>query len=124
MSQSKNDSGLIIGIVLISAGVLFLLDSFYIWNLRYVIQHYWPLTLIAIGIILMVKAQTIRHSGGITLLIIGLVFQARELHLFRWHDIGRVWPAALIAIGVWIIIKNQRDKSLQMENGEKSTEKN
>jgi predicted membrane protein len=50
MSQSRNNSGLFWGAILIVFGVLFLLDNFYFLDFGDFISTYWPLILVAIGI--------------------------------------------------------------------------
>ena len=51
-------SGIVIGWILIILGILFLLNNFYVLDF----ERFWPVVLIAIGIILLVRRSS-RETG-------------------------------------------------------------
>lgn len=99
--------GVWVGLLLIVLGVLFLSDTFQIINFGRLIARWWPLILIAIGII---QLNGRDRSGGLFLLIIGVLFLLTQLHIFSWGQIWRFWPVILIVIGVGLLLKHAPSK--------------
>ena len=100
----RHHSGLGFGVVAIVIGALLLLDNlgiFYIHDLF----RFWPVALIALGL---VKALDARNShgqiGGGVLILVGAWLLADRLDLFffpfRFHQF---WPVLLIAFGVFLL---------------------
>ena len=56
--QGNRKSGIVIGWILIILGILFLLNNFYVLDF----ERFWPVVLIAIGIILLAKRSS-RETG-------------------------------------------------------------
>lgn len=57
------------------------------------------------------KNNTGRIIAGMVLLIVGLFFLGRELHILPyWFNIGKLWPLALIAVGMSFVLKSKKDK--------------
>jgi len=46
------------------------------------------------------KEQKSQLSLGLVLIVVGLVFLAKQLHLISGLDVGRLWPLVLIVIGL------------------------
>ncbi|MEO8372086.1 MAG: DUF5668 domain-containing protein [Candidatus Solibacter sp.] len=94
--------GIIPAIIVIGIGVLLLLR-----NMDIVVIHdlwrYWPVILIAVGLVKMVDAQ---HTGtqvtGGIMVVAGALFLANTLELVRisWHDF---WPLILIGAGILML---------------------
>lgn len=117
MSVNKNDSTIVFGLILIVIGVIFLLNNFYAFELRYIIFTYWPSILIILGAVKMIQSRDIANGPALILLAIGIVFQAIELNmLYRWQ-VRRYWPVLLILLGGWLIFRHRKNMtSLENEN--------
>lgn len=101
MSQQQK-TNLLIGILLIFAGVLFLLKKFYL--LPEVITDVvfsWPMLLIVIGLISLKRSQ---KPTGIVLILIGIVFLIPYTGLIPNWSPDKFWPVFLIIIGIYLLI--------------------
>jgi hypothetical protein len=88
------------GVFLIALGVLFLFERFAPWGLAG-LGEWWPLILIAIGIIRLVER---RVGSALTMLLLGAWFLVVTSGWwgFTWHN---SWPLALVAWGMGIVVK-------------------
>ncbi len=88
--------------VLIGIGALFLLNNLHILYFNEIVR-YWPVILIAAGIVKMVDSahQGGRIGGGI-MLVIGAVFLAKNMG-FLFVSVGALWPLVLIGVGVLML---------------------
>jgi len=94
-----------IGLFLLAAGVLLLLDKFDIFYAGHV-WNYWPLFIIAIGLGKLLDAQFAwEYRKAFWTLFIGGWFLVSELHIFGlgYHD---SWPILLIGIGITMLWKS------------------
>ena len=105
--SNKNFGNLLFPLILISAGVVFLLQNLgllagNVWNMLF---RLWPLLVILLGL-----NDLIRNRGivGPTISIgIGSVFLLSNLNILNWDTwmtIMRLWPILIIAIGLEIFI--------------------
>lgn len=100
-----------VGLALIAAGVLFLLDNA---NLVYDAWHdYWPVLLIVIGLAHWVSPE--RRYGGTWLIFIGAVMLMHSLDVFRLSD---SWPLFIVAGGLSAIWTGLRGESRCCPAGE------
>jgi hypothetical protein len=90
------------GLILIAVGVMFLLDRLDIADFHYVIHHYWPMFLVALGVSKLFSARTVWN--GLWLIAVGLWLQISALHLFGM-SYGDSWPLLLIAAGACVILR-------------------
>ena len=90
----------LLGGILILAGLLVLLDNMNILSLRFNIGDWWPLILIALGVLHIVDSRRLFDFSGLFLILLGGVFLAAELDAIRWDDVWLWWPAVLILLGV------------------------
>jgi hypothetical protein len=98
--QPKVTPAMIPGIVLVGIGVLFLLDNLHIVHVSTWIA-YWPVILIALGLVKLVDATTnAGRIGGGVLLAVGGLFLGDNLGYLR---IDQMWPLILIAIGLFLM---------------------
>ncbi len=88
--------------VLIAIGALFLLNNLHILYFNEIVR-FWPVILIAAGLVKLVDstAQGGRIGGGI-LLVIGAIFLAKNMG-FLSLGIGALWPLILIGVGVLML---------------------
>lgn len=88
------------GLVLVAIGALFLLDNLHIVHVSTWFA-YWPVILIAIGLVKLVDSTHTggRIAGGV-LMGVGGLFLADNL---GYLSIDQMWPLALIAVGVFLL---------------------
>lgn len=110
--------GPIFGIFLILLGSLFLLDELGLVGFGRVIDTWWPMILIALGISKMAWERRVAAGGW--LVFVGSWLQAVELSLFGL-TFGNSWPVFLIAAGS-IMIAQSLFGSAEGEPGEHRTE--
>jgi len=96
------DLKVIIGLVVICAGILFLLE-----NLGVVIGinmwDFWPVALILIGLSHISKPSETRQGfSGAIFILVGVLFLLNNLDIIVF-DIGTFWPIIVILIGIAII---------------------
>ena len=122
MENKSTDRKLIIGIILMLAGGLLLLDTFDITQLP--IRHYifsWKTLLIAIGVVILITKE--RATAGYILIGLGVVFWLPSLvnYSVGLHQI--FWPAILIGIGVLVITRrgSHRKRNRVLDNTEESS---
>jgi predicted membrane protein len=109
-SPTKSKS-IAIGLLLIVLGIIFLGHSFDVIRLGHLINHWWPLILIAIGICKLGRRD---RNNGILMILLGTLFLLSTLNIIHWHQIWRFWPIILIIIGIGMLIKrfpSQNDDS-------------
>jgi len=90
------------GLLLIGIGALFFLDRLGYADFHVVIEHYWPMFLVALGVARFFNRR--RPWSGLWLIIIGLWLQATTLHLWDM-TLGSSWPLLLIAVGMMMVIR-------------------
>ncbi|PKN02726.1 hypothetical protein CVU76_01680 [Candidatus Dojkabacteria bacterium HGW-Dojkabacteria-1] len=103
----RNSSRFILGVILITLGILFLIEqtgffgrfSISIWNL---VWTFWPLILIFLGTRLLIERNT---NGGLILLVLGVVFLSTNL--FQWNFFAVLWPVVIITIGLSILLRRE-----------------
>jgi hypothetical protein len=98
----ENGHRLIPAVIVIGIGVLFLLNNL---NILYFHEwaRYWPVILIAIGLVKLVDADSPGgHVGGAILVGLGAIFLGQTLGYFnvRLHDL---WPLFLIGAGLLML---------------------
>ena len=91
-------SRLVIGVALIAAGLLFTAENFGLFDIREVIRL-WPLVLIAIGA---VKFGARRYLAGSILVLLGVLFLARNYGALRFH-LHYLLPLIFVFIGLRIV---------------------
>jgi hypothetical protein len=93
---------LIPGLIVIGVGLLFLLDNFHVIYVRDW-WRYWPVVLIAVGLVKLVDSTFIggRITGGI-LLGLGAIFLGQNLG-FYYVGMHNLWPLFLIGAGLLML---------------------
>ncbi len=103
MDQPTNyrfHGSLIIGLILVAVGVMFLLDNFNVIYIGEPITHFWPVLVIALGLVRIVQAETpSERRRGFFWTFIGLWLLVSVLHMFglNFHN---SWPILLIGLGI------------------------
>lgn len=104
--SGSNTGGMIFALLIIAAGVMFLLRNLGIFYFES-IWEFWPVILIAIGVS---KLTSSSHPSsvipGLILAGIGTVFLLQNLG-YIYGDIWRyLWPGVLIAVGVMLLARH------------------
>lgn len=92
----------LLGIILILLGLGFLLDQFNIISFNSIISMYWPLVLIILGIVGFLKKNSSKIIN-ISLIVLGILFQARNMDLIDVNIFKLFWPVILIILGIQMI---------------------
>jgi len=96
---------LIVGLAIATAGLLFTLDNLHILRARDYLQ-YWPVVLIAIGLVHIAQAQTSSGTfGGAIWILVGSVLLVNRLGLLDVR-IWSFWPLILVVVGARIVWQN------------------
>jgi predicted membrane protein len=95
-------SNIVGGLILVGIGVLFLLGNLHILRANDWIS-YWPVILIAIGLVQLVdSASSGGRIGGGVMLVLGALFLADNLGYLNF-PLWQLWPLILIALGLLML---------------------
>lgn len=94
----------VVGLVLVALGVLFLLDQAGSIDAGRLIDDWWPLVIVAIGLAQLVANP---RSPVVALIVVGfgVILLLSQLDLIGRDVWNYLWPAVLVAIGVVIIFR-------------------
>jgi len=102
MGRSVFNWKLIVGLLIIIAGIIALLQGFG-WDIPLSVWDFWPLIFIIIGLSKLFQPKEYRNTlGAIILLLIGLLFLLSNFDLFRF-GFNTLWPIILILFGIMLI---------------------
>jgi predicted membrane protein len=97
------DPGFVVGLLILVAGVILLLDQMGFADLSYMFQ-FWPVALIVLGLTHLVQPGDIgRRTWGGMLTIFGSLLLANRLGYTDIRVWQLVWPLILIGVGVAIV---------------------
>ena len=97
-------SGLITGVIVVTVGILLLLDNLKIVRL-YDIWRYWPAVLVAWGVSHALEGRTLsRQVWGALEALIGAFLLLDAFHVISF-DIEVFWPLVVIAAGAGILLR-------------------
>ncbi|MDC8785919.1 LiaI-LiaF-like domain-containing protein [Roseateles koreensis] len=106
MRQQNSKQQVLFGLVLTLLGLAFLADNFHVFDVRRVLP-FWPLVLVAMGVLKLSQDADRRGQGvGVALIVVGSLLTLRHLGIFdfRWHDF---WPLVLIGAGVVVMFRGR-----------------
>ena len=93
---------LVLGVSIAVLGVLFTLDNLHILRAREVLR-FWPVALIAIGLVHVSQAKTAAGTvGGGVWILVGTVLLGGRLGFFH-ANIFSLWPLILVLVGARIV---------------------
>lgn len=97
-----NTGRLIAGLALVVVGVLFLLDQSGTVNAGSILSDWWPLIIIAVGLVqLLVNPRS--YLGPTIIMLVGLLLLGSSLDVYTVNIWDLIWPAVLIVIGLSIL---------------------
>jgi len=110
----KNSRGLptgqlIVGILIILAGILLLLETTDIYPTGDILR-FVPSLFIILGVWALVKSRLQTFFGPIILILFALAWQLIALGYVTWSQIFDFWPIILILIGIYLIIGRYRSR--------------
>lgn len=97
----------LVGILLIALGALFLLDQADVIDAGHAIAQWWPIILIAAGLLYLGVSPRHFFVPGV-LIIVGLALLAGSLDFVDVNLARFIWPIVLVLIGVWVIFGTNR----------------
>ena len=96
----------VFGIILVLLGLGFLLNQFNVISFNNIIGMYWPVILILIGGAGLFNRRSSK-TVNITLIALGLLFQAKNLKLINIDIFKVFWPIVLIIVGINVIFEKK-----------------
>lgn len=95
---------LLLGLTVVTVGVLFLLDAAGALNADKALAHWWPVPIVAAGLFSLAdRPRSIARGSAIT--AVGVVALLFTTHVLRKNAWDYVWPAAVIVVGAVIIAR-------------------
>ena len=102
--RANSAHGIVVSLAIIALGTLFLLDNLGIVSFHDV-ARYWPVILIALGVVRMVDSHgSASLTWGAVLAGVGGLLLLDNLNLI-YFDWRIVWPAILIGVGVLMLLR-------------------
>lgn len=98
-----NAGRLLFGSVVVTLGVVFLLDSAGALDAGDALAHWWPAAIVALGVFHFASARGPRAST-LVLAGAGLGLLGVTSGLFGADAWDYVWPVALVLVGLWILL--------------------
>lgn len=112
----NNDGGMIFGFIILAVGVLILLRKLDVFYPDWLLS--WPMILIAIGVITLVKHE-FKSFFGVLMLGLGMFFLLEREFDFNFGLQRFVFPIALIMVGIYLITKKRREQQVLEDIQEK-----
>jgi predicted membrane protein len=97
-----NIGRILLGLVVITVGVLFLLDSAGVLNAGDTIGHWWPLAIVALGLLQLAQRPS-TLTGSLLLILAGGVLLLFTTDAVQGNAWGYIWPLAVIAAGIVVL---------------------
>lgn len=107
---------LLIGGIVIAFGVLFLLDAASVLNADKAVDEWWPVVIVAAGVLTLAERPPAIFRGTI-LTGIGVVLLLFTTNLLEEDAWDYVWPAALVLVGL-LIVARRHGRTIVGANGE------
>jgi len=99
-----------IGIILIFLGVGFVLDQTGVMYFNDIFGTYWPVILILIGLGQILKKNP-AYVWGAVWIVVGVLFQLRELSLLPVSIGTLLWPSIIIIVGVALLFSRSHQSA-------------
>lgn len=122
MDNKKSHFGaIVVGLVLVALGAVWMLHNLGIIQFHFRLKEWWPLILIALGLIHMGNSRRLTEPGAWLMILLGGAFLLTSNNIMEWDEILIYWPVILIVIGVSIIFRvhgrHRRWESVKNDSG-------
>jgi predicted membrane protein len=110
MKNSNPEQRKFIGGLIVTIGVLALVDKFNLFNIGHLFQ-FWPTIFIVVGLLKIAKAKhraSVVLGAGLVLLGVVVVLKNHGFLQFNWAD---MWPFILIVVGLSIVFRDRPSAS-------------
>lgn len=100
----------LLGVLIIAIGIIILLGRLGYIESDYIFGTYWPIIIIAIGLVNLSDKYGSKSLAAI-IIIVGVIFQLKELDLEILRDvrIGEfIFPAIIIIVGLYFVIPKKK----------------
>ncbi len=109
--QRSSNSRLLIGFLLVLIGCYLLLNNFDLVPFRLPPYFFsWQMILIILGLIIMGTREN--KGGGVTLVLIGVIFLIPEVFDVSFNEILQFWPLIFVIIGLGILLRYNKEKKI------------
>lgn len=102
--------------VLIAVGGLWLLDAANVLSAGPTIDHWWPVAVIALGLVTAVADRRL-SPGPVALIVIGALLLVGQLELVQVNAV--IWPVVAILAGLWLLVNRGRRSRTREEVSER-----
>lgn len=102
---------LLIGLGLVAVGAVLLGERAELWDSGEVFSTWWPLAIIAIGVVQLAGRPRPWLGAGIVVAI-GVLLQLSQLDVLPGDTWDVLWPSILIAIGLWLVAGRLRRRAI------------
>ncbi|WP_192348260.1 LiaI-LiaF-like domain-containing protein [Algoriphagus sp. Y33] len=106
---NNNDGGMIFGFIILAVGVLILLRKLDVFYPDWLLS--WPMILIAVGVITLVKHE-FKSFFGVMMLGLGMFFLLEREFNFHFGVQRFIFPIALILVGIYLITKKRKEQQV------------
>ncbi|PZX47069.1 LiaF transmembrane domain-containing protein [Algoriphagus chordae] len=113
---NNNDGGMIFGFIILAVGVLILLRKLDVFYPDWLLS--WPMILIAVGVITLVKHE-FKSFFGVMMLGLGMYFLLEREFNFDFGLQRFIFPIALILVGIYLITQKRKEKQVMSDIQEK-----
>lgn len=100
--RTANIGRILLGLVVISIGVLFLLDSAGVLDAGDAIGHWWPVAVVVLGLLQLAQRPS-SLTGPLLLIVAGGVLLLFTTDAVQGNAWDYIWPLAVIAAGIMVL---------------------
>jgi len=106
--NTQSLSRVLTGILILVVGLGALLDAFHVLPFWTYVATWWPLSLIAASLLVLLSDRR-QYITAIALALGGLVLQLNVLSVLEVNVWQIIWPVLIIAVGLSVLVKPKRD---------------
>ena len=120
-NRKRHFGAIIFGLMLVAVGAVWMLNNLDIIQFHFKLKQWWPLILIAIGLIHLANGRRFFEPGAWFMILLGGAFLLTANNILAWQDILKYWPVLLIIIGISIVFRvyngHKKWETVEIHNG-------
>ncbi len=101
--MNQNISRIITGLIILLIGVGALLSATNVFPFWSLLSTWWPLLIVAAGLLVLAGNPKSNFLWGIALIVIGGLLQFNQLDVLSFNAFSLIWPIAIIAVGLSVL---------------------